>query len=530
MDKKLFTFKQFTNEQEVVPGVTGSTDTPGKPETEREAKSRIATGIIKGLFGANVGLSGGVDSLIDQTKEVKESLPYRGCGASEPYKLEKNPISVMTIKLLLNYLQEKKVGDYSKVIEELGEKRAVIIGIRNKLDVEKETSNQDRFTDALYFIPGNAKDGSGVTGATGSGGVSQIWKNTKDAAIKYAENIKNKNKNESLRILEFIDQRILELENISESGLWSFEDFDNINKERVFLIENRDLLESGEITTDEFIQLYEDGLLGKIWGGIKAGAGAAWDGVKWVGKKIGLVDEDPKKDNKRRTDDDANDPDDNKSKSTTTVPTGPTGPTERIPPASLGDKITPYQITTVPSLAYYGKKPMNPKGVGIKLPGQTLYIFQESSLGSGTRYKMMVEGEPIKVGRYPIGVTKFESYKPAEVYTESCGMQIHRSSTKGVGICVGPWSAGCQVFADNEEWKDFISKAEKEQMNATKFYYGLIQLDDIPKEVMDDAMKGLAYQGAGVVASANTTGSTEATGSTGSDKKAKVLTNFGNIS
>ena len=194
MDKKLFTFKQFTNEQEdpILTGVTGSTDTPGKPETEREAKSRIATGIIKGLFGANVGLSGGVDSLIDQTKEVKESLPYRGCGASEPYKLEKTPISVMTIKILLNYLQEKKVGDYSKVIEELGEKRAVIIGIRNKLDVKKETSNQDRFTDALYFIPGNAKDGSGVTGPTGPTGASNPAK---------------QNKNESLRILEFIDQR-----------------------------------------------------------------------------------------------------------------------------------------------------------------------------------------------------------------------------------------------------------------------------------------------------------------------------------
>ena len=411
----------------------------------------------------------------------------------------------MTIKILINYLQEKKVGDYSKVIEELKEKRAVIIGIRNKLDVKKETANQDRFTDALYFIPGNSKDGSGVTGPTGPTGSSDPAK---------------QNKNESLRILEFIDQRILELENISESGLWSFEDFDNINKERVFLIENRDLLESGEITRNEFIQLYEEGILGNIWGGIKKGA-------KWTGQKLGLVDEDPKKDNKRRTDDDANDPDDNKSKSTTTVPTGPT---ERIPPASLGDKITPYQITTVPSLAYYGKKPMNPKGVGIKLPGQTLYILQESSLGSGTKYKMMVEGQPIAVGRYPIGVTKFETYKPAETYTEPCGMQIHRSSTKGVGICVGPWSAGCQVFADNEEWKDFISKAEKEQMNATKFYYGLIQLDDIPKEVMDSALKGLPYQGKGPVASENPTGATGTTGIAATGKKAKVLTNFDNIS
>ena len=176
---------------------------------------------------------------------------------------------------------------------------------------------------------------------------------------------------------------------------------------------------------------------------------------------------------------------------------------------------------------------MNPKGVGIKLPGQTLYIFQESSLGSGTKYKMMVEGEPIKVGRYPIGVTKFETYKPAEIYTESCGMQIHRSSTKGVGICVGPWSAGCQVFADYQEWQDFVSKAEKEQMNATKFYYGLIQLDDIPKEVMDDALKGLVYEGPGEVASANPTGSIAGTGSTGSTgpaKKPKVLSRFGDIS
>jgi len=511
MEKKLFTFKQFINEDDsVLPGVTGSTD-PGKPETEREAKSRIATDIIKGLFGEKVGLTGGVDSLIDQTKEVKESLPYRGCGASEPYRLEKTPLSVMTIKLLLNYLQEKNVASYTRIITELNEKRSVIIGIRNNLSIKKETSNQDRFCDALYFIPGNAKDGTGSTGATGTTVASNPAK-----------------QNESLRILEFIDQRISELENISESGLWSFEDFENINKERVFLIENRDLLESGEITEDEFIQLYEEGILGKIWGGVKGAAGAAWDytkkGAKWVGQKIGLVDEDPKKDKKKSDADDDADDDDDDGDGESSQPTGP------IPPSDLGDKITPYQITTVPSLAYYGKKPMNPKGVGIKLPGDTLYILQESSLGSGTKYKMLVEGEPIKVGRYPIGVTKFESYKPAEVFTESCGMQIHRSSTKGVGICVGPWSAGCQVFSDYAEWQDFIGKAEKEQMNATKFYYALIQLDDIPKEVMESALKGLPYQGQGPVASENPTGATGATGTDATGKKPKVLTNFDDIS
>lgn len=461
MDKKLFTFTQFINEQDdsVLPSATGSID-PGKPETEREAKSRIATGIIKNLFGDNVGLTGGVDYLIDQTKEVKESLPYRGCGANSPYPLDKTPLNVMTIKILLDYLKKKYEGDpntkYDKVISELNEKRAVIIGIRNKIDVKKDTANQDRFTDALYFIPGNAKDGSDVVGSTGPTGPTATSTTKKETPTKdksVFDRIKDK-KNESL------EDKLNSIDYIIESGVFTYEEYYSLNEEK--------------------------------------------------NKILSILNE--------------------KAEQNPTGPAPIVATTERVPPVSLGDKITPYQITTVPSLAYYGKKPMNPKGVGIKLPGQTLYIFQESSLGSGTKYKMMVEGQPIAVGRYPIGVTKFESYKPAEVYTESCGMQIHRSSTKGVGICVGPWSAGCQVFADYTEWQDFISKAEKEQMNATKFYYGLIQLDDIPKEVMDDALKGLVYEGPGEVASVNPVGSTGVTGSTGPAKKAKVLTNFGNIS
>jgi hypothetical protein len=56
---------------------------------------------------------------------------------------------------------------------------------------------------------------------------------------------------------------------------------------------------------------------------------------------------------------------------------------------------------------------------------------------------------------------------------------------------VGPWSAGCQVFSDYSEWEEFISKAEKEAMNANKFIYALIQLDDIPDEIMKNAMLGI---------------------------------------
>ncbi|NBU97733.1 MAG: hypothetical protein EBS19_05865, partial [Spirochaetia bacterium] len=494
MERKILSFKQFLNEEETE-GTTGSsptsTQTLNRPETERETKSRIAKSIVQSIFG-EMGTTGGVDSYIEQTKEVKESLPYKGCGVNEPYKLEKAPLSVMTIKIILNYLQEKKAGNYTRVISELNEKRSVIIGIRNRISLKKETSNQDRFCDALYFIPGNAKDGTETSGGTGATGASSDFM---------------KQKNESLNITDLINQRILELETVSESGLWSFEDFENMNKERQFLIENISLLQSGEISESEFYQLYEGDFLG-IGGLLKGAYKKGKQVFRWVGKKIGLVDDDDAK-KKKMIDVDSEDDGESKKQTQTAVPTGPTGP---IPPSDLGDKITPYQITTVPSLAYYGKKPMNPKGVGIKLPGDTLYILQESSLGSETKYKMMVEGEKISVGRYPIGVTKFETYKPAEIYTENCGMQIHRSSTKGVGVCVGPWSAGCQVFSDNEEWKEFISKAEKESMNAGKFLYALIQLDDIPDEVLKTAIIGLPYNNTNQeVVQQSTTGGTAQT-------------------
>jgi hypothetical protein len=177
-------------------------------------------------------------------------------------------------------------------------------------------------------------------------------------------------------------------------------------------------------------------------------------------------------------------------------------------------------------LAYYGKNPMNPKGVGIKLPGDTLYVLQEATLGGKTKYKMMVEYKEIRVGRYPVGVTKFETYKPADEYTESCGMHIHRSSTKGVGVCVGPWSAGCQVFSDIDQWNEFIGKAEKESMNGGRFVYALIQLDDIPEKVLASAIIGVKFS---EVVAQEVTPDAATAAATGTVKKAGALKKLGRV-
>jgi hypothetical protein len=428
MKKSILSFGEYLLKEDGSLGITGApatTDSSGdkRPETEREAKSRIAADLVKSLFGGVQGLTGSIDSAIEITPEVKESRPYKGCGASEPFKLERTPIPLKTFKILLKYLQDKNAGDYSRAIKELDDKRAVIIGVRNHLNVKKDAANQDRFTDALYFIPGNADDGE-TTGATGSLAINTGATGTTGA---------------------------------KESKVLSFNVFSQIYEQGKDPFNN-----TKDLSLPRFSISETDNATG-------AATGMA-TGSAPVNSFLGA------------------------GSTATNI--------------NLGDKFIPYQITTVPSLAFYGKKPLNPKGTGIKMPGDTVYYLKESTLGHG-RYKMMVEGEKIKVGRYPIGVTKYETYKPADVYTEDCGMQIHRSSTKGVGVCVGPWSGGCQVFSDYDEFKDFISKAEREQMNAGKFIYALIQLDDIEEKVLQDAMNGISQEDASSLAIGATGGGQE---------------------
>jgi hypothetical protein len=135
MEKNILSFKQFLNE-DVNSSTDGSSESATgdssfkRPETEREAKSRIAQGIVRSIFGDVEGLTGGFDSIIDQTKEVKESLPYKGCGISDPFKLEKTPLSVPTIKILLEYLNEKGVGRYDRALKEIEEKRRACASTR----------------------------------------------------------------------------------------------------------------------------------------------------------------------------------------------------------------------------------------------------------------------------------------------------------------------------------------------------------------------------------------------------------------
>jgi len=161
MKKRVLKFKEYLIKEQL-DTLTNQTDkettitSPNAPETEEEAKSRIAKGLISNLFGDISGIEGGVDELIEQTPEVKEARPYKGCGQNSPYEMEKKPMSVETAKILLEYLDSKGKGDYKRALKELEENRALVLGVRNKIDVKKEAANNDRFTDSLYLFPQGA--------------------------------------------------------------------------------------------------------------------------------------------------------------------------------------------------------------------------------------------------------------------------------------------------------------------------------------------------------------------------------------
>jgi hypothetical protein len=298
--KRILNFRQYLLEQK-----NTEDQESNKEETDSERRSRIASSIVKNIFGDIEGLDKDLDSLIDDKNEaVKSAGPYKGCG-TEAYQLNKKGITVKRFKEIIEGIQnlddsKKYNADYTRTLGDLEEKRSVIIGLRNRIEIKKQAGNQDKFTDALYLIPQDAKD---------------------------------------------------------------------------------------------------------------------------------------------------------------------------------EDVIIPYQITTTPSLSYYGEKPMNPQGTGIKLPGDTLYNLRDHELPHG-KYKMMVEGEPINVGRYEVGTKKIETYHPVKTLKgQNCGMEIHRSSTGAPSPCVGPWSAGCQVFSDIKEYNDFIQKASNQTKNSNRFFYALVELD-----------------------------------------------------
>lgn len=135
-----------------------------------------------------------------------------------------------------------------------------------------------------------------------------------------------------------------------------------------------------------------------------------------------------------------------------------------------------YQATTDPGL-YYLWHPSSPSGTAILKEDQYFRTFK-LGLHKG-KYKALVQAKPLTVIR-DYNRDRFLDFSSGKEETGMFGINIHCAKLLGSTINVNQWSAGCQVFANSEEYKEFISICEKsKKFWGNNFSYTLLNFTDL---------------------------------------------------
>ena len=117
-----------------------------------------------------------------------------------------------------------------------------------------------------------------------------------------------------------------------------------------------------------------------------------------------------------------------------------------------------YSITTYPGKTYLIERLLNPAGCAILAEGQYRNAYK-MSLHRGAYMALCQRLGPVKVFRDKNKDYVFDK-NPSTIMTGMFGINIHNSRDKQRTIRVGSHSAGCQVFADDKEFEDFMRLIE----------------------------------------------------------------------
>jgi len=134
-----------------------------------------------------------------------------------------------------------------------------------------------------------------------------------------------------------------------------------------------------------------------------------------------------------------------------------------------------YQITTDPGL-YWLKKPMNVNGAAILCPGQYRGAYKiDKHLG---KYDALCQrGAPLSVWRDG-DRDSIHDMNDDTIATGYFGINIHKAGRNSTQV--DKWSAGCQVYKNDGDFKEFmitIRSAEKAFGNS--FTYTLLESADL---------------------------------------------------
>jgi len=135
-----------------------------------------------------------------------------------------------------------------------------------------------------------------------------------------------------------------------------------------------------------------------------------------------------------------------------------------------------YPITTTPGL-YWLKNPMFSSGTGIMVPGQYRRAY---CIGKHRgAYDALVQ---IGSVRCYLDKNKDEilDMKPDTIVQGKLGMNIHRASRSHESKKVNRWSAGCQVFSNPQDFKEFMDICfEAKEIWGNRFTYTLMNGKDV---------------------------------------------------
>ena len=156
-----------------------------------------------------------------------------------------------------------------------------------------------------------------------------------------------------------------------------------------------------------------------------------------------------------------------------------------------------FPATTDPG-TYWLKNPMNPQGTAILSQGQYKDAYQIGL--HREKYYALVQRKPITVLRdYDRNaILDFQNGRPE---TGMFGVNIHHASVNGTTKTVDNYSAGCQVFANINDFNLFMQLCEKhKQLYGNSFTYTLIDKRAIARQQRKAMASGLVGIGVGLSA------------------------------
>ena len=139
-----------------------------------------------------------------------------------------------------------------------------------------------------------------------------------------------------------------------------------------------------------------------------------------------------------------------------------------------------YKATTDPG-TYWLENPSMSKGTAILKEGQYKHAYK-LGLHRG-EYTALVQDKPVTVFR-DYDRNAVLDFNNGSEETGMFGIEIHRAASVGSTINVDKYSAGCQVFQNANDFKEFIGLCQKQsKLYGNEFTYTLIDFRSVRRSM-----------------------------------------------